>query len=220
MPATQARQKTDPAKMPQAPGTEAPRGKDLNLLVAAARRGDRGALERLLADARTRFFPLALRVLGDHDEAEDAMQDATVKIWRNLGRFEGRSSVTTWLHRLVVNAALDRRRRRPTASASLEERREQDGLEAGDTNETPEELYARAETTVVVHGALRRLSVAHGEAIRLCDLEGESYATIASKTRCPLGTVMSRLYHARRNLAQELTRSARGHEDLEALRAA
>ena len=86
--------------------------------------------------------------------------------------------------------------------------------------ETPERIYARAETAVVVRGAMARLSSAHGEALRLCDLEGESYATIATETDCPLGTVMSRLYHARRNLARELTTHATDTGDLEALRAA
>ena len=74
--------------------------------------------------------------------------------------------------------------------------------------ETPERIYARAETAVVVHRAMAQLSETHGEALRLCDLEGESYATIAAVTECPLGTVMSRLFHARRKLARELTQIA------------
>ena len=76
------------------------------------------ALDRLLAYTRARFFPLAMRVLGDPDEAEDAMQDALVKVWRYLDRFEGRSALSTWLHRIVVNAALDRLRRRPPLALS------------------------------------------------------------------------------------------------------
>ena len=73
---------------------------------------------------------------------------------------------------------------------------------------------------MVVREAMGRLSLAHGEALRLCDLEGESYAAIAMATRCPVGTVMSRLYHARRNLAAELTDGATSDDDLEALLAA
>ena len=86
--------------------------------------------------------------------------------------------------------------------------------------ETPERIYARAETAVVVQRAIAQLSDTHGEALRLCDLEGESYATIATVTECPLGTVMSRLFHARRKLARELTQTATDHGDLAALRAA
>ena len=73
---------------------------------------------------------------------------------------------------------------------------------------------------LVVQRAMAQLSETHGEALRLCDLEGESYATIAAVTECPLGTVMSRLFHARRKLARELTETATNEGDLEALRAA
>src|SRR4029453_12605997 len=86
--------------------------------------------------------------------------------------------------------------------------------------ETPERVYARAETAVVVRRAMGQLSKTHGEALRLCDLEGESYATIAEVTDCPLGTVMSRLFHARRKLARALTETTIGEGDLAALRAA
>ena len=86
--------------------------------------------------------------------------------------------------------------------------------------ETPERIYARTETAVVVRRAMAQLSETHGEALRLCDLEGESYATIAEVTSCPLGTVMSRLFHARRKLARALTDTATDDGDLAALRAA
>jgi RNA polymerase sigma-70 factor (ECF subfamily) len=212
MPANPAGTGSPEAKTPQ------PGGADSHEALRAAQRGERAALDRLLAEARPRLYGLALRVLGDPDEAEDAVQDALVKVWRNLGRFEGRSSFSTWLHRIAVNAALDRRRRRPAApAAELDERR--DYGERG-SSETPERLYAREEAGVYVRRALGRLSPAHGEALRLCDLEGESYATIATTTRCPIGTVMSRIYHARRNLVRELGATAMDGGDLEALRAA
>jgi len=190
-------------------------------LVAAAQTGGGEALERLLAHARPKLHALAMRVLGDVDEAEDAVQEAMVKVWRHLGRFEGRAQFTTWLHRIAINAALDRRRRRGAvhvASGTPDE----DLRTAADhvPIETPERIYARAETAVVVRRAMTRLSETHGEALRLCDLEGESYATIAEKTECPLGTVMSRLFHARRKLARALTETATSDGDLDALRAA
>jgi RNA polymerase sigma-70 factor (ECF subfamily) len=191
---------------------------------AAAQRGEPAALARLLAEARPRLHALALRILGDADEAEDAVQEASVKVWRNLGRFQGRSSFATWLHRIAVNAALDRIRRRlpvQRANDGPGERASDDGRSDGPLSpETPERLYAQAEAGLVVRRALSRLSAAHGEALRLCDLEGEPYAAIAVAARCPLGTVMSRLYHARRNLARELRAEARGDGDLDALRAA
>lgn len=183
-----------------------------------AQAGDGEALDRLLAEARPRLYALALRVLCDADDAEDAVQDALVKVWKNLPRFEGRSSFNTWLHRIGVNSALDRRRRR--AAGPPVEREESRETADRATTETPERQYAREEAGFVVRLAMGRLSPAHNEALRLCDLEGESYADIAGATRCPIGTVMSRLYHARRNLVRELADVAAGEGDLEALRAA
>jgi RNA polymerase sigma-70 factor (ECF subfamily) len=187
--------------------------------VWAAQRGEGEALERLLAAARPKLFALALRVLGDVDEAEDAVQDALIKVWKNLGRFEGRSAFTTWLHRIAVNAALDRVRRRPVVATGAEPDERRDTAEHASAD-TPERLYARAEAGYVVRRAVARLPSVHGEALRLCDLEGDSYAEIATATRCPIGTVMSRLYHARRKLVRELVAGARGDGDLDALRAA
>jgi RNA polymerase sigma-70 factor (ECF subfamily) len=144
-----------------------------------------------------------------------------VKVWRNLGRFEGRAAFTTWLHRIAINAALDRLRRRGSVHIAAGEPDDHHHHASEMTPpETPERIYARTETAVVVKRAMSRLSDTHGEALRLCDLEGESYATIASVTDCPLGTVMSRLFHARRKLARALTETATSEGDLAALRAA
>jgi RNA polymerase sigma-70 factor (ECF subfamily) len=228
MRASHARSDSRNAKTPQTSGAEVPTsGRECDAaLIAAAQAGDHHALQQLLAAARPRLVALALRVLGDADEAEDAVQDAMVKVWRNIGRFEGRASFTTWLHRIAVNAALDRVRRRSTVVAHPQTTERDDRPASGDAGaegvveETPEQSYARAETGVVVHRALRRLTAVHSEAIRLCDIDGESYATIASVTDCPVGTVMSRLYHARRKLVRELTTTATSELDLAALCAA
>jgi RNA polymerase sigma-70 factor (ECF subfamily) len=188
--------------------------------LSGALAGEADALEAILTESRPRLYALALRVLGDPDDAEDAVQDAMVKVWRNLPRFEGRSSFGTWIHRIAINAALDRRRRRSTAPTGDVD---VDGTRPSDERipvETPERAYARAEAGAVVHKALGRLSLVHSEAIRMFEIEGESYAEIATATRCPIGTVMSRLYHARRKLVREVTSSAAGEGDLQALRAA
>src|SRR5688572_29114288 len=130
-----------------------PKNDDFGELIAAAQSGRTEALERLLASARPRLLALAMRVLGDVDEAEDAVQDAMIKVWRHLGRFEGRAAFTTWLHRIAVNAALDRRRRRsPVAvpATGIDDDRGQAPGEHQPAPETPERIYARSETAVVV----------------------------------------------------------------------
>jgi RNA polymerase sigma-70 factor, ECF subfamily len=224
MPLTSQTSRPAHAKTPQTTGADSQSAAgptQMGELVAAAQTGGGVALERLLAEARPKLLSLAMRVLNDADEAEDAVQDAMIKVWRNLGRFEGRAAFTTWLHRIAVNAALDRLRRRgsvPLAAGAPEDHHHDTSEPA--LPETPERIFARAETAVVVRRAMGQLSETHGEALRLCDLEGESYATIAEVTECPLGTVMSRLFHARRKLARALTETATDDGDLAALRAA
>jgi RNA polymerase sigma-70 factor (ECF subfamily) len=201
---------TEPSRGTKAPqpseaDTHGPQNADD--LVGAACAGDRAALNRLLAGARPRLLAVALRMVKDRDDAEDVVQEALLKVCRHLTHFEARSAFTTWLHRIVVNAALDRlRRQQPRwerVPPPAEDERHAPAPEAVD-EETPERLVARAETGAVVRGAIATLSAPHQEALELRELEGESYQTIAEIARVPVGTVMSRLHHARRKLQAQL----------------
>ncbi len=175
-------------------------------LMALAQSGDAGALDTLLAQARPRAVAVALKVLRNPDDAEDAVQDAFLKVWRYLGRFEGRASFSTWLHRIVMNASLDVLRRgscRPDTRVDDEEGKTGAQREARH-DETPEWQLEHAQTAVLVRGALATLSPVHRQALTLREFEDKSYDEIAHATACPVGTVMSRLHHARRKLAVEL----------------
>jgi RNA polymerase sigma-70 factor (ECF subfamily) len=189
--------------------------RDLDELIGSAKRGDRHALERLIAHARPRLLAVALRMVRDRDEAEDVVQESLIKVCRHVTRFEGRSTFSTWLHRIVVNTALDRLRRAPGRRDRLADRddagggegqRTFDAVDGGDDyeSETPERQYLRAEAAAIVHRALDRLSPTHRQALALRELDGESYQSIAEIVACPVGTIMSRLFHARRRLAEEL----------------
>jgi RNA polymerase sigma-70 factor (ECF subfamily) len=176
-------------------------------LIEQARAGDREALNRLLASVRPRLLAVALRVMRDRDDAEDVVQESLVKVCRSITRFEGRSAFTTWLHRIVVNTSLDRLRRpelrRDQVIENDEGETRAEVVPAVD-EETPEQLYSQAESGAVVHGAIARLSPVHREVLSLRELDGESYQAIATIARIPVGTVMSRLHHARRRLVAEL----------------
>lgn len=179
--------------------------RDLDQLVASARRGDHRALNRLLADARPRLLAVALRVVRDRDDAEDVVQEALLKVCRSLTRFEGRASFSTWLHRIVVNAALDRLRRHQSRRERFADDDERAEVAADTVDEqTPERVASRHETGEIVRGALARLSPAHRDVLVLREFDGESYRDLARLVRCPVGTVMSRLHHARHRLAAEL----------------
>ncbi len=191
-------------------------GAELEGLIARARKGDRRAFDALVSEARPRAFAVALKVLHNPDDAEDAVQEAFVKVWRYLGRFEGRASFSTWIHRIVMNASLDQLRRhgaRPEGHVEEESDASFEHDAAPSVHDTPEHHVRAAEAGVIVHAALDRLPPAHRQALALRELEDRSYEEIAVAAHCPVGTVMSRLHHARKKLTAEL-RAAFSPEEL------
>jgi RNA polymerase sigma-70 factor (ECF subfamily) len=195
---------------------------ELEELIAAARAGERAALNRLLAHVRPRLLSVALRMVRDRDDAEDVVQEALLKVCRHLTRFEGRSAFSTWLHRIVVNTALDRlRRQQARCERAADGERAEEGVAMAASaqaidEQTPERELGRAETGAAVQEAIACLSPPHQEVLALREIEGESYLSIARIARVPVGTIMSRLHHARRRLAQQLSATF----DTAALRAA
>ncbi|MES1171933.1 MAG: sigma-70 family RNA polymerase sigma factor [Bacteroidota bacterium] len=181
----------------------------LTSTLEMAQAGDRDALDQLLAAARPRLAAVALKMVRDRDDAEDVVQEALLKVWRYVGRFEGRAAFSTWLHRIVVNTALDRlraRRNGVTGGRPFDDTADPDRREPEAVNdETPEDLLGRAQVGAVVRGAMARLSPVHRDVLALRELDGDSYQEIAQVARCPVGTVMSRLHHARHRLAETLS---------------
>jgi RNA polymerase sigma-70 factor (ECF subfamily) len=183
---------------------------ELDPLVEQAKAGDQAALTELLTGLRPRAMAAAMRVLRNSDDAEDAVQDAFVKIWRSFRRFEGRSSFATWVHRIVMNASLDLLRRsggRYESHAHAHDQDQQDtAREIEQTSErTPESDVAEREIQVLVRNAIAQLPVLHRQAVELRELEDYSYQEMADIIQCPIGTVMSRLHHARHRLASDLS---------------
>jgi RNA polymerase sigma-70 factor (ECF subfamily) len=168
--------------------------------------GDRDAFALLVARHRDRLWAIALRTLGDREEAADAVQDALISAYRRADSYRGEAAVTTWLHRIVVNACLDRVRRskaRPTQA--LPEREEPHHAEpASDPAESTERRS-------LVMAALGQLSEDHRRAVVLVDMEGYSVDEAAQLLGCPPGTVKSRCARGRARLVpllQELRADA------------
>lgn len=178
-------------------------------LVEQAKAGQRKALDELLAALRPRAMAVAMKVLRNSDDAEDAVQEAFIKIWRSLRAFEGRSSFSTWLHRIVMNASLDLLRRgggsRCESHAPAEGQRESPAGVEQASERTPESDFAEREMKWLVRTAIARLPVLHRQAVELRELEDYSYQEMADTIQCPIGTVMSRLHHARHRLAADLS---------------
>lgn len=179
----------------------------VDALVERAKAGDGAALDELLLAMRPRALAAALRVLHNRDDAEDAVQDAFLKVWRCLDAFEGRSSFSTWIHRIVTNSSLDLLRKNGSRAETVERT---DGQEVAATDgepsneQTPESELCGYEIQMLVRAAVATLPTAHRQAVELREFEDCSYQEMAEIIRCPVGTVMSRLHHARHKLADEL----------------
>jgi RNA polymerase sigma-70 factor (ECF subfamily) len=169
-------------------------GDDDRTLLSAHVAGDPDAFGELVRRHRDRMWAVALRTLGDREEAADALQDACVSAYRAAGSFRGDAAVTTWLHRIVVNACLDRVRRRQVRPAVPLETVTVDPVAAAESADT-------LTTRLVVRDALDRLPVDQRAALVLVDLEGRSVAETAAILGVPAGTVKSRCARGRARLA-------------------
>src|SRR5262245_60593488 len=142
------------------------------------------------------MWAVAVRTLGDREEAADALQDALISAYRAADRFRGDSAVTTWLHRIVVNACLDRVRRRqahPTVPLP-----EPDSLTFADR---PTDGYGDPDTALAIERALAQIPAEQRAAIVLLDVEGYSVTEIAAMLGVAEGTVKSRCARGRERLA-------------------
>lgn len=173
-------------------------------LLAAHVTGDSEAFGVLFARHQDRLWAVALRTCGDREEAADALQDALVSAFRRASSFRGESSVTTWLHRIVVNACLDRRRRGIVRRAQpLPENDEavSPSRAVSAAALDPAEEVERAERARAVLEALRTLPVEQRSALVLVDMQGFSVDEAAAILQVPPGTVKSRCSRGRARLA-------------------
>ena len=189
------------ASQPSAPAQkEAP--SDAELLSGHVA-GDRAAFGELFSRHRDRLWAVAVRTLGDPEEAADALQDAMLAAFQKADGFRGESAVTTWLHRIVVNAALDRMRRRaarPTTAC-----KDEDTLDAlatsGQSHADPSE---RSDTAIDVQAALQQLVPEQHAALVLVDMLGYPVAEAARVLGVSEGTVKSRAARGRARLLPRL----------------
>ncbi len=179
-------------------------------LVKEAQRGDHAAFEALVRRYSERAYRAAYRVVRDSDMAEEVLQEALIKAYRGLERFELRSSFYTWLYRIVVNLALDRRRRAKRApQLEWDDRvaREADPRAVMPSSTDPELASRRSEVCELVSLGIQELPDGQREVLLLREVEGLSYEEIAQSMQISKGTVMSRLHYARKKMVVFL----RGH---------
>ncbi|MBO0830794.1 MAG: RNA polymerase sigma factor SigM [Actinobacteria bacterium] len=165
--------------------------------------GDPDAFGELFQRHRDRLWAVAVRTLGDPEEAADALQDAMIAAFRRADSFRGDSAVTTWLHRIVVNAALDRMRRRAARpAASGQDESTLDALAS--TGRSAGDPAGSSDTSIDVRAALRTLVPDQQAALVLVDMLGYSVADAARVLGVSEGTVKSRAARGRARLLPRL----------------
>lgn len=193
------------------------------LLVERARGGDHGAFRVLYDKYHKRAFSVAYGVLKNRHDALDVVQEGFVKVHRHLGNFEGTSSFYTWLYRIVMNLAIDSLRRRKTSRPVEYDdaiRRDSDSgaddaIVARMLDANPRKAAIRRELVAKIDAALAELPDYHREVMVLREIDGMSYEEMAEVLNVPKGTIMSRLFHARKKMQAALADYVDGDMDIE-----
>jgi RNA polymerase sigma-70 factor (ECF subfamily) len=183
-------------------------------LVARSQAGDPDAFRGIFERYRRRAYALAFGVVKNKDAALDVVQDAFLRAHRALGDFEGNASVYTWLYRIVMNTAIDHVRKEgrrksvdyDDAVAHLEEGSPADAaaLVPELLRGNPAKEVARREIREKIDAALGELSENHRAVLIMREVDGLSYEEMAKVMKCSKGTIMSRLFHARKNMQKLL----------------
>jgi RNA polymerase sigma-70 factor (ECF subfamily) len=176
-------------------------------LVRRCQAGDTEAFDELVTRYRTRVFSMIYNMVHSEQDAWDLAQDSFLKAWKSIKRFRGRSSFYTWIYRIVMNVTIDWLRKKHVKGAGTEfddaiQLREVDPASktVPKTEALPYETMERGEIRVRIDQAIAQLSSEQRAVILMKEIEGMQYHEIAETLGCSIGTVMSRLFYARKKL--------------------
>jgi RNA polymerase sigma-70 factor (ECF subfamily) len=174
-------------------------------LVEAARQGDAAAFRELVKRHQRRAYAVALGMVHDPDDARDICQEAFLKVHKNLGTFEGDAQFFTWLYRIVANLCIDLLRKRRGMKVEFDDalansEPDEAGISPQRTGFDPARALADKELRAQIMAALDKLSPAHRSVLVMREVEGLSYQEMADMMKCSIGTIMSRLFHARKKM--------------------
>ena len=197
---------TEPSKtLPMQADSAANEPDDLQL-VARSQAGDTAAFNELVTRYRSRAFSMIYQMTRNEQDAWDLAQDGFVKAWKAIGRFRGQSSFYTWLYRILMNVTIDSMRRKHIQSGiefddQIGLRQIEPGAATAPRAELqPAEKISDQEIRGRIDEAIAKLSPEHRAAIVMREIDGLEYTEIAAAMECSLGTVMSRLFYARKKL--------------------
>lgn len=184
-------------------------------LVKACQAGNRQAFKFLMQRYQRKVYSIAYGFVRNPEDAFDVVQESFIKVHRYLANFEGNSSFYTWLYRIVTNLCIDHlRKNKRHRAVEFDDGLRHDGKESGgedvggrplSNSGDPAHIMRRKEILAAIDDALTLLSDNHRAVIVMRELEGMSYEEMAASMGCSKGTIMSRLFHARRNMQKVLT---------------
>ncbi len=179
-------------------------------LIERTRRGDRAAFQELVEKYQRRIYAVAYGLLGNREDALDAVQEAFIKAYKSIDRFKGKSGFYTWMYRIATNAAIDLGRKQSRRDEvefreEIEADEERGSYPVAPASESPAGKLMKKELGELIDDAIQQLPEDQRTAVVLREIEGLSYREIAKVMKCSQGTVMSRLHYGRKKL-QELLR--------------
>ncbi|MCR4437043.1 MAG: sigma-70 family RNA polymerase sigma factor [Clostridiales bacterium] len=182
---------------------------DEKSLLEKAKNGDVFAYESLIEGYQKKVFNLALRMVGNREDASELAQEVFIRVYKSLKGFKEQSQFSTWIYKITTNVCLDELRKRKNRNiTSLDEEIKLEDSEIKrqieDDKPTPEMIVEKNELKKVVSDAIKLLSDEHRTVIVMRDIQGFSYEEIARIINCPEGTVKSRLNRARLALKEIL----------------
>ncbi|MFV1994999.1 MAG: RNA polymerase sigma factor [Verrucomicrobiales bacterium] len=175
-------------------------------LVALSQGGDTVAFDTLVTRYRGKIYAMIVNMIHNEADAWDLAQDSFIKAWKGLPRFEARANFYTWLYRITHNVTYDwLRKKKVGADAEFDDTIQADQFEPGSPTAPrnagrPDENLEKSELRLRLENAIGQLSPEHREVVLLKELEGYRYKEIANLLECSIGTVMSRLFYARKKL--------------------
>ncbi len=175
------------------------------ILISRTLTGEKEAFDVLITKYRNRIFRLTLYMLGDQQEAEDAAQEVFVRAFRNLGKFQGKSSFFTWLYRIAVNNIYTQARKSARRREIQHQVFREKSVIPNPGPKTPEELAIAGELQEMVRAAITQLDPRFRPVLILKEIEGMEVGMVAEILKLPSGTVKSRLFRAREELRSILT---------------
>ena len=183
-------------------------------LVERVQKGDKQAFDMLVIKYQGRVMSMVSRLVRDHHEAQDIVQEAFIKAYRALPRFRGDSAFYTWLYRIAMNTAknyLVSKGRRPAIGGVELDEAEVVGIPKLQDIDSPERQLLRDELEQVINSAIKKLPDDLRTAITLREFDGLSYEEIAQIMDCPVGTVRSRIFRAREAIDKQIKELSAGN---------